>query len=125
MAKVRQRMEWIDEPIIIETDTDGNYSGVLVKKIDRLLARPRAENIKIKYYLSSFSRPVDHAWINEALDLMVVVKNMEADSSQTFIVVSADADIVVSADADKNEFVNAFPIEKTFYITFRKPRDKK
>ena len=121
MANARQRIEWIDEPIIIETDTDGNYSGVLVKNIDRLLAWPRGEDIKITYYVERILPPVDHAWINDALDLMIVVKDMEADSFQTQIVVSASADV----SSAKIEVVDAGPIEKTFYITFRKPRDKK
>jgi hypothetical protein len=121
MAKVKQRIEWIDEPIIIETDTDGNYRGVLVKNIDRLLAWHRGENIKITYYVERILPPVDHAWINEALDLMIVVKEMDADSFQTTLVVSAYADV----SAAKIEVENTGPIEKTFYITFRKPRDKK
>ena len=119
MGKVRQGIEWIDEPIIIETDTDGNYSGVLVKNIDRLLAWPRGEDIKITYYVERILPPVDHAWINEALDLMIVVKDMEADSFQTHLVVSASADV----SSASIEVLYAGPIEKTFYITFRKPRE--
>lgn len=118
MANVKHGIEWIDEPIIIETDTDGNYSGVLVKNIDRLLAYSRGEDIKITYYVERVFPPVDHAWINEALDLMIVVKNMEADTFQTSLVVSADADV----SAASTEVLYAGPIEKTFYITFRKKR---
>ena len=114
-----QGIEWTDEPIIIKTDTDGNYSGVLVKDIDRLLAWPRGEDIKITYYVERIFPPVDHAWINEALDLMIVVKDMEADTFQTQIVVSASAD--VSSASTKVLYTG--PIEKTFYITFRKPRE--
>ena len=115
-----QGIEWTDEPIIIKTDTDGNYSGVLVKDIDRLLAWPRGEDVKITYYVERTLPPVDHAWINEALDLMIVVKDMEADSFQTQIVVSASADVSAAAST---RVLYTGPIEKTFYITFRKPRE--
>ena len=113
MANARLRIEWIDEPIIIETDTDGNYSGVLVKNIDRLLAYHRGEQ-EITYDVVSFSPPIAESTINSSNDVMIVVKEMEAD---TFF----HAKVVVRASPD----VGAAPVDKTFYATFRNPRDKK
>lgn len=93
MANVRQRIEWIDEPIIIETDTDGNYP------------------------------PIAEATINSSNDVMIVVKDMEADTfCHAKVVVRASPDVVqllsiklfmllsVNPESKPNEWIPISPI---------------
>ena len=78
---------------------DRNYSGVLVKNIDRLLAYHRGEQ-EITYDVVSFSPPIAETTINSSNDVMIVVKEMEADAfCHVIVVVSASPDVGAAPDA--------------------------
>lgn len=74
-------IQWADIPIEVITDEDGNYEGVLIERIDMLLARsdPKAE---VVYTITEFSEPISEATLNENNDIHIVVKEMNARSSQ-------------------------------------------
>lgn len=85
-----KELAWIDIPIEITTDRDGNYDGVLIKRIDRFLVYQGEKGEKdVQYEIVDVSHPMSQATINDRNDIMIVIENMEADNAGAVVEVRA------------------------------------